>query len=534
MASFSIINVSKGYGPKKLFEDVNVSFSAGKRYGLTGPNGAGKTTFMKILAADEEQDTGDIIRPKKVGILRQNHFQFEETRVLDVVMMGNRGLWAAMKEKNALLEKAELTDADGHRLGDLETIIAEEDGYVAESDAAALLMGLGIEESFHEEPLKSLTGGLKLRTLLAQALFGKPEGLLLDEPTNHLDLDSIRWLETFLHEYEGVLITISHDRHFLNSICTHIADIDYETIITYTGNYDDMVRQKAQVRSRIEDENSEKQKKISQLQDFVARFAAGTRASQVQSRKNQLDKLKTEDLKRSNIARPFIKFEQKAPSGRQTLTIEKISKAWEGQTIIPPFSALITRGEKICVVGKNGVGKSTLVRMIAGALQPDSDTLEWGHNANISYMPQDHHGIIKKGTTVYGYLRDLDSKLGNEEISGLLGRMLFSGEERMKPTDTLSGGETVRTLLCQLMMRKDNVLILDEPTNHLDLESIASLAEGLQKYEGTVIIVTHDQQLLSEVGTRIWAPRRGKEVIDFVGTFEDFLVKHADVAAQHR
>jgi ATPase subunit of ABC transporter with duplicated ATPase domains len=534
MASFSIVNVSKGYGPKKLFENVNVSFSAGRRYGLTGPNGAGKSTFMKILAKDEEQDTGDIMRPRKLGILRQDHFQYENDRVLDVVMMGNHGLWAALKEKNALLEKTDLTDDDGVRLGDLETIIAEEDGYVAESDAAALLMGLGIEESFHEGPLKQLTGGYKLRTLLAQALFGKPEGLLLDEPTNHLDLDSIRWLERFLHEYEGVLITISHDRHFLNSICTHIADIDYETIITYTGGYDDMVRQKAQLRSRVESENAEKQKKISQLQDFVARFSAGTRASQVQSRKNQLDKLKTEDLKRSNIARPFIKFEQKAPSGKQTLTIESISKAWDSETIIPPFSALITKGEKICVVGKNGMGKSTLVRMIAGAVAPDTGTLEWGHNANVGYLPQDHHGLIKKGTTVYGWLRDLDSKMGNEEISGLLGRMLFSGEERMKPTDTLSGGETVRSLLAQLMMRKDNVLILDEPTNHLDLESIAALAEGLQRYEGTVIIVTHDQELLGEVATRIWAPRRGKEVIDFVGTFDDFLVKHADVAAQRR
>ncbi|MBL8915520.1 MAG: ATP-binding cassette domain-containing protein [Archangium sp.] len=534
MASFSIVNVSKGYGPKKLFENVNVSFSAGRRYGLTGPNGAGKSTFMKILARDEEQDTGDIIRPRKLGILRQDHFQYENDRVLDVVMMGNAALWAAMKEKNVLLEKPNLTDDDGVRLGDLEGVIAEEDGYVAESDAASLLMGLGIDESFHQGQLKALTGGFKLRTLLAQALFGKPEGLLLDEPTNHLDLDSIRWLERFLHEYEGVLITISHDRHFLNSICTHIADIDYETIITYTGGYDDMVRQKAQVRSRIESENSEKQKKISQLQDFVARFSAGTRASQVQSRKNQLEKLKMEDLKRSNIARPFIKFEQKVPSGKQTLTCEKLTKSWDGELIIPPFSPLITKGEKIGVIGKNGVGKSTLVRMIAGAIQPDGGMLEWGHAASVGYMPQDHHGIIKKGTTVYGWLRDLDSKLGNEEISGLLGRMLFSGEERMKPTDTLSGGETVRTLLCQLMMRKDNVLILDEPTNHLDLESIAALADGLSRYEGTVIIVTHDQELLNEVCTRIWAPRRGKDVIDHVGNFEDFLLKHAEAAAQRR
>ncbi len=534
MASFSVVNVSKGYGPKKLFENVNVAFSAGRRYGLTGPNGAGKTTFMKILSGDEDQDTGDIMRPKKLGILRQDHFQYEEMRVLDVVVMGNKGLWAALKEKNALLEKPDLTEADGNRLGELETVIAEEDGYVAESDAGSLLDGLGIEEKFHEMQLKSLTGGYKLRVLLAQALFGKPEGLLLDEPTNHLDLDSIRWLERFLHAYEGVLITISHDRHFLNSICTHIADIDYETIITYPGGYDDMVRNKSAVRSRIESENSEKQKKVEQLQDFVARFSAGTRASQVQSRKNQLEKLKSEDLKRSNIARPFIKFEQKSPSGKQTLMIEGIAKSYDGKSVIPPFSALVTKGEKICVIGKNGVGKSTLVKMIAGAETPDSGKIVWGHNALVSYLPQDHHGLIKKGSTVYQWLRDQDTKLGNEEISGLLGRMLFSGEERMKPTDTLSGGETVRSLLSQLMMRKDNVLILDEPTNHLDLESIAALAEGIEKYEGTAIVVTHDQELIKEVATRIWAPRIGQPVIDFVGGFEDFLVKHADVAVQRR
>jgi ATPase subunit of ABC transporter with duplicated ATPase domains len=531
MASFSVQNVSKGYGPKKLFESVNVAFSAGRRYGLTGPNGSGKTTFMKILAGDEEQDTGELLRPKRLGILRQDHFKFEATRVLDVVVMGNTALWAAISEKDALLAKEDLTEAEGHRLGDLEGVIAEEDGYAAESDAAALLEGLGIENAFHEGPLSGLTGGYKLRVLLAQALFGKPEGLLLDEPTNNLDLDSIRWLETFLHEFEGVLITISHDRHFLNSICTHIADIDYETIILYPGGYDDMVRQKAQVRSRVESENSEKSKKISQLNDFISRFSAGTRASQVQNRKNMLEKLKTEDLKRSNIARPFIKFEQKAPSGKQTLEVKGLTKSYGGDLVLPPFDALVMRGEKICVVGKNGVGKSTLVKLLAGVETPDGGTITWGHNATVGSMPQDHHGIIKKGTTVYQYLRDLDTKLYNEEISGLLGRMLFSGEERMKPTDTLSGGETVRTLLCQLMMRKDNVLILDEPTNHLDLESIAALGEGLARYEGTVIVVTHDQQLISEVATRIWAPRKGKPVVDFLGSFEDFLVKHGDVAA---
>jgi ATPase subunit of ABC transporter with duplicated ATPase domains len=530
----SVSNVSKAYGPKKLFEDVDVTFTPGNRYGLTGPNGAGKTTFMKILAGDEEADTGQVHRPKKLGILRQDHFRYEDNRVLDVVLMGNRVLWGALQEKEGLLAKEQITDEDGHRLAELEGVVAEEDGYSAEADAAELLQGLGIEEPWHDQPMRALAGGYKLRVLLAQALYGKPQGLLLDEPTNHLDLDSIRWLEGFLRDYEGVLVTISHDRHFLNAICTHIADIDYETIILYPGSYDDMVRHKGQVRARIESENAEKKKKIAQLQDFVARFHAGTRASQVQSRIRAMQKLKLDELKRSNIQAPFIKFEQKAPSGKQTLTIESISKAFGGNEVVQPFSALVTRGEKVCVIGRNGVGKSTLVKMIAGETQPDHGHVRWGHQAQVGYLPQDQQGVIRPGTTAFGWLREMEDKLSNEEISGLLGRMLFSGEERMKPTATLSGGETVRLLMAKLMLFKDNVLVLDEPTNHLDLQSIAALSEGLSRYEGTVIVVTHDQQLISDIGTRIWALRRHEPVLDFTGTFEEFMEKHADVAAAHR
>jgi len=530
----SVQDVSKAFGPKKLFEDVNVSFSPGNRYGLTGPNGAGKTTFMKILSGDEEADTGQIFRPKKLGILRQDHFRFEDNRVLDVVLMGNEALWSAMQEKERLLAKGDISDEDGHRLAELETTIGEEEGYTAEPDAAELLQGLGIEQPWHDQPMRALAGGYKLRVLLAQALFGKPQGLLLDEPTNHLDIESIRWLERFLHAYEGVLITISHDRHFLNAICTHIADIDYETIITYPGGYDDMVRQKGQVRSRVESENAEKKKKIAQLQDFVARFHAGTRASQVQSRIRSMQKLKLEDMKRSNIAAPFIKFEQKAPSGKQTLTVESIAKRFGGNEVIQPFQALVTRGEKVAVIGKNGAGKSTLVKMIAGELQPDQGHVKWGHQAQVGYLPQDQAGVIRPGTTAFGWLREMEDKLGNEEISGLLGRMLFSGEERMKPTATLSGGETVRLLLAKLMLFKDNVLVLDEPTNHLDLQSIAALSEGLQRFEGTVIVVTHDQELIRETCSRVWVMHRNEPVLDFPGTFDEFVEKHPDLASDHR
>jgi ATPase subunit of ABC transporter with duplicated ATPase domains len=530
----SVQEVSKAFGPKKLFEDVDVSFAPGNRYGLTGPNGAGKTTFMKILAGDEEPDSGRVIRPRRLGILRQDHYRYEDSRVVDTVLMGNLPLWAAISEKEALLARPEMTDEDGMRLAELEGTIAEEDGYAAEATAGELLSGLGVDAEFHDQPMRALAGGYKLRVLLAQALFGKPQGLLLDEPTNHLDIESIRWLERFLHAYEGVLVTISHDRHFLNSICTHIADIDYEAIILYPGGYDDMVRQKGQVRSRVEAENAEKKKKVAQLQDFVARFHAGTRASQVQSRIRAMQKLKLEDMKRSNIAAPFIKFEQKVPSGRQTLTIEGISKHYGDDQVIREFSALVTRGEKVCIIGKNGAGKTTLARMIAGDLKPDRGHVRWGHQAQVGYLPQDQAGVIRPGTTAFGWLRELEDKLSNEEISGLLGRMLFSGEERMKPTATLSGGETVRLLMSKLMLFKDNVLVLDEPTNHLDLQSIAALSEGLQRYEGTILIVTHDQELIREVGTRIWSIHKGEPVLDFPGTFDDFVEKHPDLAEAHR
>jgi ATPase subunit of ABC transporter with duplicated ATPase domains len=529
----SVLDVTKAYGPKKLFEDVNVTFSPGNRYGLTGPNGAGKTTLMKILSGDEEPDTGEIHKPKKLGVLRQDQFRYEDNRVLDVVLMGNASLWGAMTEKEGLLAKPEISDEDGHRLAELEGHIGEEDGYSAEADAAELLQGLGVDEPWHDQPMRALAGGYKLRVLLAQALFGKPQALLLDEPTNNLDIDSIRWLERFLHAFEGVLITISHDRHFLNAICTHIADIDYESIIVYPGGYDDMVRQKGQMRSRVESENAEKKKKIEQLREFVARFHAGTRASQVQSRVRAMQKLKLEDMKRSNIAAPFIKFEQKAPSGKQTLEIQGISKAYGGNEVVQPFSALVTRGEKVCVIGRNGVGKSTLVKMIAGELQPDRGHVKWGHQAQVGYLPQDQTGVIRPGTTAFAWLRDMEDKLSNEEISGLLGRMLFSGEERMKPTTTLSGGETVRLLMSKLMLFKDNVLVLDEPTNHLDLQSIAALSEGLQRYEGTVVVVTHDQELIREVGSRIWSVHRGEEILDFPGPFDDFVQKHPDLASAH-
>ncbi len=397
-------DVTKAFAGKKLFEKVSTTFPPGRRYGLTGPNGAG--------------DTGTVSRPRRFSVLKQDHYAFEDKRVLDVVLMGNTVLWDAIQEKERLLAKAHLTDEDGSRLGELEGVIAEEDGYSAEPQAATLLEGLGVFEEDQRRLMREVTGGNKVRVLLAQALFGKPTALLLDEPTNSLDLDSIHWLEDFLLQYEGTLVVVSHDRHFLNAICTHIADIDYETIITYTGNYDDMVRAKAQVRSRIESENADKMKKRAQLQEFVARFSAGTRASQVQSRIKQLEKLSVADVKKSNIARPFIKFEQKRPSGKQTLTVEELSKGFD-KPLFSKFSALITRGEKVAVVGRNGAGKTTFLRTVLGEIEPDAGKVIWGHEAQIGYMPQDVRPVIPANTTCFDYLHDIDPSAGNEEIRGL-------------------------------------------------------------------------------------------------------------------
>src|SRR5438270_926841 len=404
----SVCNVSMRYGAKNLFDDVSTSFPAGRRYGLTGPNGSGKSTFMKILTGELEPQKGSVVRPRKLGVLSQDQFAFDAYRVVDTVIMGNRRLWDAIEERERLFAKADMTDEDGMRLGELEGIVAEEDGYTAESDAAILLDGLDIPENLHEQKMSNLQGGQKVRVLLAQALFGHPQALLLDEPTNHLDLDSIHWLQDFLIRYEGAVIVISHDRHFLNSICTHVADIDYQTIITYTGGYDDMVMAKTQVRSQVEADNAQREKKIAQLNQFIARFSAGTRSSQVMSRKKEVERL-----------------------------------------------------------------------------------------------------------------RQFDAKASTEELRGLLGQMLFQRDEAMKPVEALSGGEAARLLFCKLMLEKPNVLVLDEPTNHLDLESINALNIALQRYEGTVFLVTHDHDLIEEVATRVWHFDHGK-IEDFKGTYDDY------------
>src|SRR5947209_16193533 len=362
----SVNNISMRFGPRVLFEDVTCTFMAGRRYAVTGPNGAGKSTFMKIITGELEPTKGSITRPKKMGVLRQDQFAFDEFRVIDTVVMGNKTLWSALQERDALYAKPheELTDADGMRLGELEGMVGEEGGYTSEADAGILLDGLGVDSALHERRMSELQGGQKVRVLLAQALFGSPAALLLDEPTNHLDLESIHWLQDFLNRYQGTLIVISHDRHFLNSVTTHTADIDYQTIITYTGGYDEMVLAKTQIRSRLESQNAQREKKIEQLNEFIARFSAGTRSSQVMSRKKEVERLQTSDLARSNIARPFIRFEMKRPSGRHALEVKGISKSYPEAKVLKNFTVSISRGEKVGIIGRNGAGKTTVLRSI--------------------------------------------------------------------------------------------------------------------------------------------------------------------------
>ena len=534
------------YGAKILFEDVSVSFQTGRRYALTGPNGAGKSTLMKILTGELEPQKGSVTRPKKLGVLKQDQFAYEGHRVLDVVMMGNSRLWAALQEREELYSKdySQLTDEDGMRLGELEGVVGEEDGYTAESDAAVLLDGLDVAEDFHERRMSELQGGQKVRVLLAQALFGSPGALLLDEPTNHLDLDSIHWLQNYLRNYSGCLIVISHDRHFLNDVCTHTADIDYETVILYTGGYDDMVMAKTQLRSRIESENAQREKKIAQLNEFISRFAAGTRSSQVTSRRKEVERLKTSDLARSNIERPYLRFDMLRPSGRHPLEIKELTKSYDGTEVFSEFSASISRGERIALIGRNGAGKTTMLKSLiqnATGFVDDPDRIFsvdagealWGHEVAVGYFAQDHSDSIRKGVTLIDWLNEFDTKATQQELRGLLGQMLFSGEDALKSTNALSGGEAARLIFCRLMLQKPNFLVLDEPTNHLDLEAINALNIALQKFEGTVLLVTHDHDLIDEVATRIWSFENGR-VEDFQGPYEEYLKEQVAVGVPVR
>jgi ATPase subunit of ABC transporter with duplicated ATPase domains len=526
--------LTKRFGPKILFENVSMRFDPGKRYALVGANGAGKSTLLKVISGEQDSDQGSVEIPKKlrVGVLKQDHFAYEKARILDTVMMGNTVLWDAMQEKERLYE-VEMTDEVGMRLAELEGVVGEEDGYTAEPRAAALLEGLGIETAKHLEPMSTLAGGYKLRVLIAQTLFAGADVLLLDEPTNHLDLDSIRWLEDYLtHEFTGTLLVVSHDRHFMNAIATHVADVDYQTVTVYTGDYDDFVEQKTTGVRQNEADIAQKKKKIAELKDFVARFgASASRSSQAQSRVKEIERLASGiETKRSSVVRPYIRFEIAKASGRDVLRVENVATSFGEKTIFTDLSLNLDRGDKLAVIGPSGIGKSTLLKMLVNEYAPDAGKVTWGHETNVGYFAQDHHEALEAGYKAYEWLHRFDPLAGIEQVRGVLGKLLFSGEAGAKLTENLSGGEAARLLLAKIILLKNNVVVLDEPTNHLDVESIDALLEALVAFKGTVVVTSHDRHFVGKLATRILSlTPKGQRL--FSGTYDEFLERHGDEVA---
>jgi len=521
----STANITMQFGAKPLFENISVKFGEGNRYGLIGANGCGKSTFMKILAGELEQSAGTVMLDKgeRLGRLRQDQFAFEDLRVLDVVLMGHEEMWAAMKERDAIYADANASDADYMRAADLEAQFAEYDGYTAEARAGELLSGVGIEESLHQATMSEVAPGLKLRVLLAQALFSDPEILLLDEPTNNLDINTIRWLEEVLNARDSTMIIISHDRHFLNQVCTHMADMDYGTLKVYPGNYDDYMLASSQAKERQSAANAKAKDRVAELQDFVRRFSANkSKARQATSRLRQIDKIKIEDFKPSSRQYPYIRFEGEKKLHRLAFDAAALTKGYQ-RTLFQDFSLAVEAGEKIAVVGANGAGKSTLLNIIAGTLKPDRGSIKWAENADVGVMPQDPSAEFDSDLTLTEWMGRF-AKPGDDDqvIRGILGRLLFSGDDVKKSVRVLSGGEKGRMMFGKLMLGRHNVLLLDEPTNHMDMESIESLNIALEKYQGTLVFVSHDREFVGSLASRI-LELKDDAIADFVGSYDDYL-----------
>ena len=524
----STANITMQFGARPLFENISVKFGEGNRYGLIGANGCGKSTFMKILGSDLEPSAGNISLDlnERLGKLRQDQFAFEEMRVLDVVMMGHTEMWAAMTERDAIYANPEASDDDYMKAAELEARFAEYDGYTAEARAGELLSGVGIPTEQHQGLMSAIAPGWKLRVLLAQALFSNPDILLLDEPTNNLDINTIRWLEDVLNERDSTMIIISHDRHFLNQVCTHMADMDYGTLKVYPGNYDDYMLASAQARTQQLAANVKAKEKIAELQDFVRRFSANkSKARQATSRARQIDKIKVEDVKPSSRQNPFIRFEGEKKLHRLAVEAQGLSKAYD-RPLFKNFSIAVEAGEKIAIIGENGAGKTTLLRCLGGemcGLTADKGSVKWAENANVGYMPQDpteEFAQDKSLTDWMGYWTQEGDD--DQAVRSILGRLLFSGDEVKKSVKVLSGGEKGRMMYGKLMLGRHNVLLMDEPTNHMDMESIESLNIALEKYAGTLIFVSHDREFVSSLATRILEIRDG-EIIDFKGSYDDYL-----------
>jgi len=524
----STANLTIQFGPKPLFENVSVKFGGGNRYGLIGANGSGKSTFMKIIGGDLEASSGNVsLDPGvRLGKLRQDQFAFEDMRVLDVVMMGHDEMWQAMHERDAIYANLEATDDDYMRAAELEAKFAEYDGYTAEARAGELLLGLDIPVEQHNQPMREIAPGWKLRVLLAQALFSNPDVLLLDEPTNNLDINTIRWLEGVLNGYQSTMIIISHDRHFLNQVCTHMADLDYGEVRLYPGTYDDYMLASTQARQRLVSDNAKAKERVVELQDFVRRFSANkSKSRQATSRLKQIDRIKAEtvEVKPSSRQNPYIRFEQTKPLHRLAVTLDKVSKAYD-KPVISNFSAMIEAGQKIAIIGANGVGKTTLLRLFAQDLEPDSGSVKWSENADIGYMPQDVSEDFKKHVNVFDWMGE-HRKPGDEDqaIRSVLGRLLFSADDIVKDVPVLSGGEKNRMTFGRLMLGRHNVLLMDEPTNHLDMESIESLQFALEKYAGTLVFVSHDREFVSGLATRIIEIMPDGTLNDYQGGYDDYL-----------
>ncbi|EFI83686.1 ABC-F family ATP-binding cassette domain-containing protein [Listeria grayi] len=504
----TVNNVGLRYGDKKLFEDVSIKFTPGNCYGLIGANGAGKSTFLKILSGEIESQAGNVHLPsgERLAVLKQDHFQYDEELVLNTVIMGHDVLYKIMEEKNAIYMKADFSDEDGIRAAELEGEFAELNGWEAESEAAVLLSGLGIDSSLHDKLMKELTGSEKVKVLLAQALFGKPDVLLLDEPTNHLDIRAIHWLEEFLINFENTIIVVSHDRHFLNKVCTHIADLDFSKIQLYVGNYDFWYESSQLAQQMMGDRNKKKEEKIKELQDFIARFSANaSKSKQATSRKKMLDKITLEDIQPSSRRYPFIQFSPEREIGNDLLTVENLSKTVDGVKVLDNLSFTINRNDKVALVGDDELAKTTLFQILAGELEPDEGSYKWGVTTSQTYFPKDNSEFFEENDmNLVDWLRQFSPEDDSEAfLRGFLGRMLFSGDEVLKKVRVLSGGEKVRCMLSKMMLSHSNVLILDEPTNHLDLESITSLNNGLASFKGAILFASHDHQLLQSLATRV-------------------------------
>ena len=528
-------NITQQFGAKPLFENVNAKFGEGNRYGLIGANGAGKSTLMKIFCGVLESSAGNVSKDKheRMAYLRQDQFAYEDMRVLDVVLMGHEEMWACMSEKDAIYANPDASEDDYMHAAELEAKFAEFDGYTAEARAGELLLGVGIPIEKHNGPMREVAPGWKLRVLLAQALFANPDILLLDEPTNNLDINTIRWLEDVLNARESTMIIISHDRHFLNQVCTHMADLDYGKLTIYPGNYDDYMEASSQARARQSQANAKAKERVAELQEFVRRFSANkSKAKQATSRLKLIDKIKPEDMKPSSRQYPWIRFEydEKEKLHRQAVEIENLAHGWNPDLapLFTDFTATVDAGDKIAIIGENGVGKTTLLRLLQGELTPKTGTIKWAEKARLGYFAQDHAADFDSDESLTDWISHWVRATGAEDtdietlIRGTLGRLLFSGDEVKKAVRVISGGEQGRMLFGRLMLQKTNVLLMDEPTNHLDMESIESLNTALEKFKGTLVFVSHDREFVSSLATRIWEIKDGR-VIDYRGNYEEYL-----------